>query len=110
VTLPSRRCAAWHEGHEDELIDTVWTQAESRNDKEQAELLAIRVGQLGVSEEQAQAEMGYDTDDIAAFKRDKLRRQAMALRQAASQPAQTENQNMTQTENQNGATSEPAAA
>jgi hypothetical protein len=96
--------------NEDELIDTVWTQAESRNDKEQAELLAIRVGQLGVSEEQAQAEMGYDTDDIAAFKRDKLRRQAMALRQAASQPAQTENQNMTQTENQNGATSEPAAA
>jgi hypothetical protein len=87
---------------EDEIIDTVWTQAESRNDKEQAELLAIRVGQLGVSEEQAQTEMGYDADDIAAFKRAAMRKQALALRQAATmaQQPQNDNQNMTQTENE----------
>lgn len=94
---------------EDVLIETVWQQAESRNDMEQAQTLAIRVGQLGVSETQAQTEMGYNETQIADFKREKLRNQAMALRIAAGNSnappnqngQQTAQQNMTQTENQN---------
>lgn len=93
---------------EDEDIETVWEQAESRNDKEQADTLAIRVEKLGVSETQAQTEMGYNETQIAAFKREKMKAQAMALRVAAGganappngQP-QTDKQNMTQTENEN---------
>ncbi len=98
---------------EDKLIETVWEQAESRNDMEQAQTLAIRVGQLGVSESQAQTEMGYDETQIAAFKREKMRAQAMALRIAAgtSPPngqAQTQagQQNMTQTENKEQASND----
>lgn len=112
LTIARRLENAFGEGgmDEDELIEAVWKQAESRNDMEQAQTLAIRVGQLGVSETQAQTEMGYNETEIAAFKREKMRNQAMALRIAAGganappngqQPndAQAEKQNMTQTEN-----------
>lgn len=98
---------------EDEDIETVWEQAESRNDMEQAQMLAIRVSQLGVSETQAQTEMGYDETQIAAFKREKMRNQAMALRISAgggaappngqNPDAQADKQTMTQTENVNDA-------
>lgn len=97
---------------EDEIIDTVWAQAESRNDKEQAEVLAIRVGQLGVSEEMAQTEMGYDKDDILAFKKAKLQAQAMAIRNAAKMGMnnqQSGQQNMTKTENENSGQPSQAA-
>lgn len=99
---------------EDELIDTVWDEAESRNEMEQAQTLSVKVGQLGVSEEQAQTEMGYDATQIAAFKREKMRKQAMAIRSFAGTPSpvgqqQAAQQNMTQTENANGATSATSA-
>jgi hypothetical protein len=89
---------------EEELIDTVWEQAESRNDKEQAETLSIRVQALGVSEEQAQLEMGYDADDIAAFRKAALKKQADAIRNQVKMGInnpQAGQQNMTQTENEN---------
>lgn len=88
----------------DALIETVWEQAESRNDKEQAETLAIKVDKLGVSKEQAQTEMGYDATQREAFAREKLRNQALAIRQFATSPQAPEdeanNQTMTQTENE----------
>jgi hypothetical protein len=89
---------------EDELIDTVWEQAESRNEKEQAETLSIKVSMLGVSEDQAQIEMGYGVTERDAFKKAKLQAQAMAIRNAAKMGAmnpQAGQQNMTQTENAN---------
>lgn len=107
---------------EDELIETVWEEAASRNDKEQAETLAIRVEKLGVSESQAQTEMGYDETQIAAFKREKMRNQAMAIRISAGTPNTPPNgqppggqqmaaqQNMTQTENTKNDTDGKTAA
>jgi len=114
-TIARRLDNAFGEGglNEDELIEAVWEGAESRNDMEQAQTLAIRVSQLGVSETQAQTEMGYNTDEIAAFKREKMRNQAMALRIAAGNSTappgtaapdgQAEKQTMTQTENMHDA-------
>lgn len=95
----------------DVLIDTVWEQAESRNDKEQAETLALKVEKLGVSEEQAQVEMGYDATQRAAFARAKLRRQAQATRRMLTLPATTtdEDENLTQTENEDEPAREAAA-
>lgn len=90
----------------DIIIDTVWEEAESRNDKEQAETLAIKVEKLGVSEEQALTELGYNATEIAAMMRAKLRRQAMVIRNMSGNSNTTEPdseddaQNLTQTENQ----------
>lgn len=90
---------------EDVMIDAVWDEAETRNDKEQAETLSIKVQALGVSEQQAWTEMGYDETQVKAFEREKKRKQAMALRQAiplqSVNTAQGQAQNMTQTENEN---------
>ena len=84
-----------------EIIDTVWDEAESRNDKAQAETLAIKVAGLGVSEDQAQIEMGYDANQRAGFARAQLRGQALSFRQAANQQPETgDNENLTQTENE----------
>ena len=97
----------------DELIETVWKPAASRNEKEHAETLAIKVEKLGVSEEKAQEEIGYDADDIAAFRRTKMRRQALTLRRGATAPALvagTDNeQELTQTENETGEAAREAA-
>lgn len=93
----------------DIIIDTVWEQAESRNDKEQAETLAIKVSALGVSEEQAQVEMGYDAIQIASFERAKRRSQALAIRTQANTfsnapPTDEDNaQTLTQTETEQAA-------
>lgn len=99
---------------EDEIIDTVWEMAESRNDMEQAQTLSIKVQALGVSEEQAQTELGYDETQIAAFKRAKIKAQADAIRNKAKMGMnpQAGQQNMTQTENENNdnATRTQAAA
>lgn len=78
---------------EDADIDTLWKQAELRNDKEQAETLAIKVDKLGVSEEQAQREMDYDETSIAQMKREVMRKQAMQMRNMSM----TQVQPMTQT-------------
>ena len=85
----------------DIIIDTIWQDAESRNDKEQAETLSIRVEKLGVSEEQAQIEMGYDASQIASFSRAQLRANALNTRRII--PVQIEqdsdeDQDLTQTE------------
>jgi len=93
----------------EEIIDTVWNEAESRNDKAQAETLAIKVDALGISEDQAQTEMGYDASQRAEFARAKLRNQALNFRQAAKQQPETgDNENLTQTENEES--NEPARA
>jgi hypothetical protein len=96
---------------DEEIIDMVWEQAESRNDKEQADTLAIKVGVLGVSEEQAQLEMGYDADDIINFRKAALKKQAEAIRNQVKMGManpQAGQQNMTQTENE--ATNDTRAA
>jgi hypothetical protein len=96
---------------EDILIDTIWEEAESRNDREQAETLSIKVEKLGVSEEQAQVELGYDAEERASFMRAKLRQQAVSIRRAATVASpQLQSNNLTQTENEatnegNGASS-----
>lgn len=98
----------------DIIIDTIWEDAESRNDKEEAETLAIKVEKLGVSEEQALTELGYNATEIAAMLRAKLRRDAMAIRisngtraQANAPPGESADntdednaQELTQTENE----------
>lgn len=116
LTMARRLYNVYGEGgmDEDEMIDTVWDEAESRNEMEQVQTLSIKVQQLGVSEEQAQTEMGYDATQIAAFKREKMRRQAMAIRNMAGMAApagqqQAAQQNMTQTESANDASTTAAA-
>lgn len=90
---------------EDILIDTIWEDATIRNEKEQAEVIAIKVKDLGVSEEQAQRELGYDDTQIAQFKRIKMQNQALAMRQNAAMQNQApetqmnaRNQNMPQSQ------------
>jgi hypothetical protein len=90
---------------EDQIIDTVWEEAESRNDKVQAETLSIKVDKLGVSKEQAQLEMGYDSVERASFTRANLRETALAIRgRMAIVPVNNDNetaaQNLNQTENE----------
>lgn len=93
---------------EDEIIDTIWKEAETRNDKEQAETLALKVEKLGISEDQAQIELGYDATQRAAFARDKLRKRALAVRAGPFLQTNTMNgnnqqdQTLTQTENEAG--------
>ena len=53
----------------DVIIDTIWQDAESRNDKELAETLQIKVTTLGVSEEQAQIEMDYTPEQRKSFRK-----------------------------------------
>jgi len=89
----------------DVIIDTLWESAESRNDKEVAETLAIKVEKLGVTEEQAQTELGYKSNEIAQMQRSKLRNSALAVRSLSTNRAgQTDDtddaQEMTQTENE----------
>ncbi len=98
----------------DAIIDTVWQEAETRNDKAQAEVLEIRVDKLGVSEEQAQIEIGYDATQRASFARAKLTAQARTLRRGVTVPP-VDNGNgdetLTQTEGEtNGTTPASAAA
>lgn len=63
------------------IIDTIWRSAESRNDKEMAETLAIKVEKLGVTTEVAQVELGYDATEIAQMERARLRNQALSIKQ-----------------------------
>jgi hypothetical protein len=99
----------------DPLIETIWEQAETRNDKEFAEYLAMLVSALGISEDQAQIELGYNENQRSTFKREKIRAQALAMRQMSQQAPQGANnqqndaQNMTQTENTNDNARAPAA-
>jgi hypothetical protein len=89
---------------EDVMIDTIWKDAESRNEKEQAETLAIKVQALGVSEEQAWTELGYDATTKSAMRTAALKKQADALRNQVKMGIgnpQAGQQNMTQTENEN---------
>ncbi len=92
------------------VIDTLWKEAESRNDEVQAKTLAIKVGALGVSKGQAQTEMGYTAIQKGQFERAELRLQAQGIRNGAkAQTAQEQDsaQDLTQTENEaseNGAT------
>ena len=86
----------------DAIIDTLWKQAESRNEKEQAETLLVKK-ELGVSEAQAQTEMGYNETQRAAFRRDNLRNTALAIRRPPiiqTAENQDESANLTQTENE----------
>lgn len=95
------------------LINTIWKEAETRNDKEQAETLAIRVSALGVSADQAQTEMGYDAPQRATFARAKLRNQAFAVRRSATpalQNGQPQNSDETLTQTENEATNESVRA
>lgn len=100
----------------DVLIDTIWEQAESRNDKEQTETLAIQVEKLGVSKEAAQMKLGYDATDVAKFARAERRTMALDIRRQPIVPvipqAGTDTENLTQTENGNvdGAASGTAIA
>ncbi len=88
---------------EDVLIDTIWKDAESRNEKEQAETLEIKVTALGVSEEQAWTELGYDETTKGMMRRALKKKEADAIRNAAKMGMnnpQAGQQNMTQTENE----------
>lgn len=88
----------------DVLIESIWEQAETRNDKEHAETLVIKQS-LGVSDEKLQEELGYTPDDIASFARAKRRKQAMGIRMMQPRLPGMEDednaQDMTQTENEN---------
>jgi hypothetical protein len=68
---------------EDPLIESVWKPAETRNERDQAETLTLKVERLGVSKEQAQIEMGYDAVQRASFARASLREAAIQLRVGA---------------------------
>lgn len=86
--------------NEDVVIDTIWKDAESRNEKEQAETLAIKVTALAVPQFQAWTELGYDETQQAAFAREQKRKEAENLRNNVKMlNAQAQAQNMTQTEN-----------
>lgn len=91
----------------DVLIDTIWQDAETRNDKLLAETLAIEVGQLGVSEEQAQIKLGYNATERLDMAREKKKQQTIAIREMARNNAMNNPQNnsddqtLNQTENQN---------
>lgn len=91
----------------DVLIDTIWQDAESRNEKLLAETYAIQVEKLGVSEEQAQIGLGYDATTREAMAREKKRQQTLAIRDMARNNAMNnpqnsnDNQNLSQTENEN---------
>ena len=96
---------------EDEVIDTIWEQAESRNDKEQAETLSIKVQALGVPEAQAWTELGYDETKIGEFERAKKKAQADAIRNNVKlMSANGAAQNLTQTENESNDNTATAAA
>lgn len=87
----------------DAIIDTVWEPAETRNEKEQVEVLAIQVDKLGVSKEQAQIQLGYDATERASFARSELRNTALTFRRQArtGQPVELEDEaELTQTENE----------
>ena len=87
----------------DVIIDTIWTDAESRNDREQTETLAIQVEKLGVSKEQAQIELNYDTQQRSSFIRSTLRESAIAVRSqslANQVTPDSDSENLTQTENE----------
>jgi hypothetical protein len=97
----------------DVIIDTVWEQAESRNEKELTETLAIQVEKLGVSEQKAQSILGYDTDDIVTFANIKLRNSAMTIRsQSVTQAKQADDNSdgLTQTESDDNDQTGTAAA
>jgi hypothetical protein len=80
------------------LIETLWDEAESRNEKVQAETLAIKVGKLGVSAAQAQIELGYDATQLASFRRTQLNNVAIGIRQQSGEANQVEAETLTQTE------------
>ena len=91
------------------VIDTIWEPAESRNEKAQAETLLIKK-ELGVSEAQAQIELGYTAIERASFVRDKMRNTALAIRRppiipepnaaAGASDEETTAQDLNQTENE----------
>lgn len=70
----------------DVLMDTIWDAAESRNEKEQTETLAIQVEKLGVSKEAAQTKLGYDATDVAKFARAERRTMALDIRRPSIVP------------------------
>lgn len=64
----------------DFIIDTQWEDANSRNEKEIAETLAIKVEQLEVPVRQAWQELNYSPEQIQQFAREAIRKQALAIR------------------------------
>ena len=89
---------------EDMMIEAVWKDAQIRNEKEQAETLAIKVTQLGVSEEQAQVEMDYSPEQRESFAKAKLENEARAMKNAVTMQSEQAKlkQGMNQTDNEAG--------
>ena len=57
------------------IISTMWAEAETRNEKEHVEAVALKVDKLAVPREQAWLEVGYSADDVRKMqdmKRDEL--------------------------------------
>lgn len=107
---------------EEIIIETIWDSAESRNDKEETETLAIQVEKIGVSQDKAQEKLGYDAEDREAFAREKMKNEAKMIQQQQAQSAtakeampnaktmNAQNNSMTENEanNGNGSRASPA--
>jgi hypothetical protein len=94
---------------EDTIIETIWESAESRNDAEETNTLAVQVEKLGVSQDKAQEKLGYDAEDREKFAADKqanearMLREQTALAKAGAQPnANAQNNTKTANEANNG--------
>ncbi len=90
---------------EDVIIETVWKEAVSRNEKEQAETLAIKVEKLGITQDQAQVEMNYSDELRQEFAREKMKQEAkeaqmMAKQQAPNDKSMQQNMNQTDSEDE----------
>lgn len=108
MTIACRLSVAFGDGKDavtlddDMMIEAVWKDAQIRNEKEQAETLAIKVTQLGVSKDQAQTEMNYSPEQREAFAADALANEARMMNNQVrleTQQAKMQ-QSMTQTDNE----------
>lgn len=100
---------------EDVLIESVWQDAQLRNELEEATMYAILVEKLGYTEEYAQEKLGVSEEDREKFAIEKMKRQADEQRMQQQLAAQKGNPNaakqtLNQTENEaNNGRASPAA-
>jgi hypothetical protein len=92
---------------EDTIIETIWADAESRNDLEETNMYATQVEKLGVSKRKAQENLGYSAEEQEEFEREAKANEAKLAREQArlgnQNNATIKAQNNTQTANETGA-------
>jgi hypothetical protein len=75
-------------GTTDAQLTTTWAAPESRNDKDEVDVLDVKHNKLGVSQEQTWREAGYSVKEIADMKDEKAKAAPQPLQMAAQQQAQ----------------------